>query len=476
MHIKNKEKLKDVFIAFVIVFIGIIFLSFFKIKHSMTFINLDELLWMFRSRFFMDGILSLDFSKLIQSSHPGVMVMWAVGPFMEILNYDFNSIVNFIKNLKESGVGYNVINARNQELFDNYKEISFLFNIPILTTIFFFIFSLYYLLRKLAFNRWAVIFSVLLVVTTPYYIYFTTPTDKFVGIFSILSLLSLLVYSSGKGGKNFLVFSAVLGSWAALTKMSALFLIPFSLFVLVFYKLNSFVIPSLKREIPSMLLSRFTILKRFLSRYRSVRNDKKLYFVIQNILCFKNIIKDYTAWIIVFFSTSVIFLPTIISNPQSVLNLITKESSQRIITENHSALFSSNVALAYLSDSFVLSFNLFLIIIFVGFLLLIIKRISNRINISKEVLVLIIYLFSFFTFVVLFSKTYSFRYLVPLLIVFQIISGVGIYEFANLFIKKNNITDKKLIYFWAVVFILISQGLLIYYSEIEKIKSLPYFG
>ncbi|MCK4891384.1 MAG: hypothetical protein KAS78_01825 [Candidatus Pacebacteria bacterium] len=446
MHIKNKEKLKDVFIAFVIVFIGIIFLSFFKIKHSMTFINLDELLWMFRSRFFMDGILSLDFSKLIQSSHPGVMVMWAVGPFMEILNYDFNSIVNFIKNLKESGVGYNVINARNQELFDNYKEISFLFNIPILTTIFFFIFSLYYLLRKLAFNKWAVIFSVLLVVTTPYYIYFTTPTDKFVGIFSILSLLSLLVYSSGKGGKNFLVFSAVLGSWAALTKMSALFLIPFSLFVLVFYKLNS--------------VSYFCRDEALLRLYGGI----------------KNIIKDYTAWIIVFFSTSVIFLPTIISNPQSVLNLITKESSQRIITENHSALFSSNVALAYLSDSFVLSFNLFLIIIFVGFLLLIIKRISNRINISKEVLVLIIYLFSFFTFVVLFSKTYSFRYLVPLLIVFQIISGVGIYEFANLFIKKNNITDKKLIYFWAVVFILISQGLLIYYSEIEKIKSLPYFG
>ena len=186
MHVK--EKIKDILLIFTIILIGVLFLSFFKIKHSMTFINLDELLWMFRSRFFMDGILNLDFSNLIQSSHPGIMVMWAVGPFMEILNYDFNSIAGFIKDLNASGVGYNVINERNQELFDNYREISFLFNIPILTTIFLFIFSLYYLLRKLAFNKWAVIFSVLLVVTTPYYIYFTTPTDKFVGIFSILSL------------------------------------------------------------------------------------------------------------------------------------------------------------------------------------------------------------------------------------------------------------------------------------------------
>jgi hypothetical protein len=466
MRIK-KDNIKDLLIAFAIVFMGILFLSFFKIKHSMTFMNLDELLWMFRSRFFMDGILSLDFSNLIQSSHPGIMVMWAVGPFMEILNYDFNSIAGFIKDLNESGVGYNVINERNQELFDNYREISFLFNIPILTTIFLFIFSLYYLLRKLAFNRWAVIFSVLLVVTTPYYIYFTTPTDKFVGIFSILSLLSLLVYSSGKGGKKFLVFSAALGSWAALTKMSALFLIPFSLFVLIFYKLNYRWL-----HCPEGLWSLFAkILHKGSTVLKGLWSQRK--FPVSS---FKNIIKDYTAWIIVFFSTSVIFLPTIISNPRSVMNLMTKESSQRIITENHSVFFSFNVAFAYFSDTFALSFNLFVMIIFFGFMLLIIRRISNKMNVNSEVLVLTIYLFSFFAFVVLFSKTYSFRYVVPALIVFQIISGIGIYEFANIFIKRNNITDKKLIYSWAVVFILISQGLLIYYSEIERIESLPYFG
>ena len=450
----TKEKLKDFFILLAIIFVGIIFLSYFKIKHQMTFINLDELLWMYRSRFFMDNILNYDFSNLIQSLQPGIMVMWAAGPFMEVLNYDFNSIFNFIENLDNSGVGYNVINDRNQELFNDYREISFLFNIPILAVVFFFILSLYYLLRKLAFSRWAIIFSMLLVVTTPYYIYFTTPTDKFVGIFSILSLLSLLVFLSGKGNKKFLFLSAVLGSWAVITKMSALFLVPFCLFVLVFYKLDY-------HWFCDLPISR--------DKLRVVK------FFTKNGSNFRNIIKDYSIWIIVFFLTSIIFFPTIISSPQSVLNLILGESSQRIITGSHSIFFSFNVAFTYLSDSFILSFNLFIIIIFIGYLLLIIRRISNRINVNREILVLAIYFLSFFAFVVLFSKTYSFRYLVPALIVFQIISGISIYEFANIFIKKNNIVDKKLIYCWAIVFILISQGLLIYYSEIEIIENFPKF-
>ena len=425
--LKNLKKFEDIAIIIAITLIGILFLFYFKIKHSMGFMNLDELLWMYRSRFFMDNLFDFNFSGLLQAYHPGTMVMWLAGPFMKIVNYDFNSISNFISNLNASGVGYNVINHKNQLLYADFKGISLLFNIPILSLIFIFIFSTYHLLEKLKFNKWAIIFSLVLIVTTPYYIYFTTPTDKLVGIFSVLSILCLLVFASKKGGKKFFIISAILCSFAVLSKFSALFLIPFSLFALVFYRV-------------------------------------------------KNIIKVYFAWLTIFSVTTIVFLPTIITNPSSVLNLIIKQSSQRVITENYGVLFSPNVAFAYLSDSFVLSFNLFIIIIFIGFLLLIIKRIRDRININKEVLILAIYFFSFFAFVVLFSKTYSFRYLVPALIVFQIISGIGIYEFANIFIKRNNITNKKLIYLWAVVFILISQGLLIYYSEIEKIESLPYFG
>jgi len=452
MKIKN-EKTKDFFNILAIVFAGAVFLLFFKIKHSMTFPNLDEFLWMYRSRFFMDRVLDFDFANLIQSYHPGIMVMWATGPFMEIINYDFNFIIRFIENLNDSGIGYNVINDRNQELYDSFRGVSFLFNIPIFTVIFLFIFSLYYLLRKLAFSRWAITFSLLLIVTTPYYIYFTTPTDKFVGIFSTLGILSLLVYSSGKGAKKFLIFSAIFSAWAALTKMSALFLIPFSFFVLAVYGLSFAYFwsptPKLRSWTPEILVFKSPL---------------------------KNTIKNFLLWLVVFFLTSVIFFPTILANPRAVMNLITKESSERIITENHSLFFAPNVALAYLSDSFALSFNLFVIIIFFVFLFLLAKKILKKISVNNEIPLLYFYFFSFFAFIVLFSKTYSFRYLVPVLIIFQILAGIGIYEFANIFIKKNKITDKKPVYLWAIIFILVSQGLLIYYSEIARIENLPYFG
>ena len=233
----SKLNIRDYFSILIIIFIGILFVLYFKIKHSMNFLNLDELLWMYRSRFFIDNVSNLEFFNLIQSSQPGIMVMWAVGPFMKIINYDFNLISNLIQELNSSGIGYNIINSsqENQQIYQSYKSMSLLFNIPMVVIMISFIFSLYYLLKKLLFNRWQISFSLLLIVTTPYYIYFTTPTDKFVGIFSTMSILCLLIYLGKKGGKLFLLASAVLGSWAILSKMSALFLIPFVFFTITYY-------------------------------------------------------------------------------------------------------------------------------------------------------------------------------------------------------------------------------------------------
>ena len=419
----------------------------------MTFTNLDELLWMYRSRFFIDGILSADFSNLIQSSQPGIMAMWLIGPFMKIVNYDFMSISNFISELNNSGIPYNIINGNDPQIYSDYKELSFLLNIPIFGVIFLFIFSLYYLLKKLCFNKWAIIFSLLLIVTTPYYIYFTTPTDKLAGIFSTLSILSLLVYADNKGGGKFLFASAILCSWAVLTKISALFLAPFSLLILVVYKINC----------------RWLHSPTGLSSLWSQR-------VVSNI---KNTAKNYFFWLITFLTTSVIFLPTIITDPRSILRFFTKESSERVIVASpasYDLFLNFKIAFAYLSDSFLLSFNLFVIAIFIAFICLIIQKAKSKIKTDKRIIILIIYCLSFFVFVTLFSKTYSFRYLVPLLIVFQIVAGIGIYEFSSIIAEKNKTINKNITYLFAAVFILLSQALLIYYSAIEKIEELPYFG
>src|SRR5680860_1733815 len=127
------EKIKDFFLVLSIIATGSLFLFLYKTKHAINFINLDELLWMYRSRFFIDSIFSLDFSHLIQSYHPGIMVMWVIGPFMKLLNYDFNLIVNFIASLNEAGIEYNIINdnSRNALIYSEYKTISFFLNIPV---------------------------------------------------------------------------------------------------------------------------------------------------------------------------------------------------------------------------------------------------------------------------------------------------------------------------------------------------------
>lgn len=488
-----KEKLKDVLLILVIILIGLFFLSYFKIKHQMTFTNLDELLWMYRSRFFIDRILSADFSNLIQSSQPGIMVMWLIGPFMKIVNYDFASISSFIADLNNSGIPYNIINGNDRQIYSDYKELSFLLNIPILSVVFLFIFSLYYLLKKLSFNRWAIIFSLLLIVTTPYHIYFTTPTDKLVGIFSTLSILSLLVYVDNKGGRRFLFASAILCSWAVLTKISALFLVPFSLFILVVYKLPWIVKYSLlsfrtKRSGERNPLNKINLNNNIEGIPRlSARNDKK--FAFRNFKKFKRIIKDCLLWLITFLTTSVIFLPTIITNPRSILNFFTKESSERVIAASpgsYDIFLNFKIVSTYLSDPFLLSFNLFIIAVFIAFICLIVQRIKNnkifsfsprcKTGTDKRVVILIIYCLSFFAFVTLFSKTYSFRYLVPSLIIFQIVAGIGIYEFSEILAEKNKTINKNITYLFAAVFILLSQVLLIYYSAVEKIEEIPYFG
>src|SRR5680860_15245 len=442
------EKIKDFFLVLSIIATGSLFLFLYKTKHAINFINLDELLWMYRSRFFIDSIFSLDFSHLIQSYHPGIMVMWVIGPFMKLLNYDFNLIVNFIASLNEAGIEYNIINdnSRNALIYSEYKTISFFLNIPIFSVIVLFIFSLYHLLGKLAIPKWAIIFSLLLVTTTPYYIYFTTPTDKFLGIFSTLSILSLLVYSSKKGSKKYLIYSAVFGSWAVLTKLSALFLIPFSLFILFFYE------------------------RRLFTNLYSKNDFQK---ILQPI---SKIISDYLAWIFTFLVTSVIFFPTILTNPQSVKTIIVGETSKRIVSESNSAFSLSAILQTYLFDPFILSFNLFVILIFIIFLLSIIKKIITKKHIKDELQILIIYFFSFFLFIIIFSKIYSFRYLVPILIIFQIISGIGLYEITKNYNKIYNIKKKEEIYWWTIIFILVSQGLIIHYTTIETLENLPYFG
>lgn len=429
-----KAKINDMTIITAIVFIGSLFMLAFKMKHSIGFINLDEFLWMYRSRFFIDRILTYDFSNLVQSAQPGIMVMWFAGPFMKLIDYDFSSIVHMIEELGTSG-GYNVINDTSRNYYEGYEYISFFFNVPIVFLMIAFIVISYLFMRKIGFCRRAIAISMILVATSPYYIFFTTPTDKLVGIFVVFSLLSLFIYTDKKGDAKFLVISGFFGSWAALTKMSALLLVPFSIFIIFFMKWER----------------------------RDLANKSDLYGKM------KSSIREIAVWLSVFFATSVVFLPTIVSDPGQVAKLFMGETSSRFVTENGSFSFFGSI-IRYLGDPFLLSFNVFIMIVFTFFLFLIVQKVENRIKMRKVVKALYIFVFSFFIFTAFFSKEYSFRYLVPALLFFQIISGLGIHEFSEILARKSGSYSKNETYAWALIFVLVSQALLIYYSEIVPIN------
>ena len=288
-----------------------------------------------------------------------------------------------------------------------------------------------------------------------------------------LSLFSLLIYVNGdyKGKtlprlrKKHLIISAILAALAVLSKLSALFLLPFTLLVLFIY------------------------------------NHKNI----------KNILEDYLLWIIIFLIATIIFLPTIITNQEIVINLLLNNSRDRLII-NSSGTNSSNsllfiaIILTYLSDSSLISlgpFALICLIIFFIFVFLcwfrdgnepietkhkshkfsstVLTRLWNQHNflsLSKKArkiyFILTLYLFLFFISIAVFSKTYSFRYLTPLFPIIYLLAGIGLVNLTDLIIKKFHI-PKKLAYSEMIILIFLSQLLFIFTSRIEEIESLPDF-
>ncbi|MFZ2970727.1 MAG: glycosyltransferase family 39 protein, partial [Minisyncoccia bacterium] len=236
MNLPNYKKWAEFITVLFVVLSGFCMTAFYKLNNFFTFPNLDELLWQTRSRIFWDKILQFDFSGLIQSAQPGITVYWFTGFMMKFIDFDFNYVNVLIAEKVSEGLTFNdVMNVNDQDVFRIYERVSFLFNLPLflLTAVFFI--SFYYLLRKIGFNRVVSLFSLYFLVTNIFLTYWTTPSDKMLDIFMTLSLLTFLVYMNRRPKKKYLILSAVFGAWAALSKLTGLFVIPFYFFAYIFY-------------------------------------------------------------------------------------------------------------------------------------------------------------------------------------------------------------------------------------------------
>lgn len=425
----NYKKLEELVVVMVIIFSGFVVTAVIKLNNFFTFPSLDEMLWHSRSSVFWDKILSFDFSGLIQSAQPGITVYWFTGFMMKFIDFDFNDVGRRIAEKEAEGLDFNhAINNNEQAVYMAYETISFAFNIPLmLLTVAFFI-SFYYLIRKLGFNKIISSFTLLFLTTNSFLSYWNTPSDKMLNIFITLSFLTILVFLNKLGGKKYLYLSAVFGAWAVLSKLSAFFILPFYLLIFVFYAWPI--------------------------------NKKKI----------KLIVKDYLSWILIFIVVSIIFLPTIITNPQEVYDLIFK--SKYVIEKNYEVgSYTNRVFFDYLkSFSFVIigymaqasSMSLF------AYFIINFKKEYKRVfdALPKKIINTIgLYIILFFIMVTLISKNHDIRFMSPAFVVLNIISAVGLYGIFELITQKIKLDNENKKFFYVLIFIVIVMSQLLFITS-----------
>ena len=431
----NYRKLEEFVVVMVVIFSGFVVTAVMKLNNFFTFPSLDEMLWHYRSSVFWDKILNFDFSGLIQSAQPGITVYWFTGFMMKFIDFDFSDVMRRIAEKEAEGLDFNyAINNNDQAVYLAYETISFAFNIPLmLLTVAFFI-SFYYLIRKLGFNKIISSFALLFLTTNSFLSYWNTPSDKMLNIFITLSFLTILVFLNKPGNRKYLYLSAVFGAWAVLSKLSAFFILPFYLLIFVFYAW-----PIDKEKI-------------------------------------KLIVKDYSLWIMTFVVISIIFLPTIITNPQEVYNLIFR--SEYVIENNYEVgNYMNRVFLDYLkSFSFViigymaqassLSLLAYFIINFKKEYKCVFdvlpKKIINTIG---------LYIILFFIMVTLISKNHDIRFMSPAFVILNIISAVGLYGVFELITQKIKLDNKNKKVFYVLMFIVIVMSQLLFITSSGQLSS-----
>ena len=412
----NYKKLEEFTIVLFIILSGFVTTAIFKLNFFFTFSSLDEMLWHRRSSIFWDKMLNIDFSGLIQSAQPGITVYWFTGFMMKFIDFDFNDITRRIAEKQALGLNFNdVMNVNDHAVYNAYETISFAFNAPLFLLLVIFYISFYYLLRKLGFNKIIAFFSLLFLTTNIFITYWTTPSDKMLYVFMTLSFLTFLVYISNKNkAKKYLFASAILGAWAVLSKLTALFLLPFFILISIFYLWPL--------------------------------NKEKIKFIV----------KDCFYWGLIFIFVCVIFLPTIITNPNEVYELV---FGTKTIEGNHSAHNYFSSLPDYLETLIpAICGSPGMPLFFLAYFILKSKKKYKNIFATlpkKHLQTIIAYLILFIIMIILLSKNRDARFMFPSFVVMNIVAATGLYGVIEIVKKKIKLPSS--IYFIIILALIFSQ-------------------
>ena len=377
---------KDVFILSLILIIGVVIMTVHgEISQEMN-INSDENLWVLRSFRFVESLRNLDFISALQTVHPGITVMGISGIFVYLTHNLFSDLV----------------------FYDSFKAdiYSTAFNIPIIISIIIFYFLLYFVLRKLNFNRTITFFVLIFYSINTTYIYNSTPVDKLSVMSLILSLLFLIIYVNERYEINkYLLLSSFFAAFGVLTKFSVLILIPFSFFILIYYS--------------SLCPTKYV-----------------------------GAIKKYILYIIYFIFSIIIIFPGFLFFPTESINKIINTGNSVLIAgfNEPEVTYSYAEKITTYSKFFLNSWtNPFvfglIIIFFILFFLRLAKKEIVKDNIFnnlyyKNIYTLLLFCVIYFFYIPLFTNFIYYRYMMPVFLILDIMAAVALYHVILVYNKR----------------------------------------
>lgn len=181
------------------------------------FITADEKNWVGRSYEFIKAWRHLRINDTLQTTHPGITVMWVVGLATYAAQYFYHSLFNF----------------------DDIRRFATFAQFPMAIINSFWVAAVYLILRKIIRERVAFV-AALAIALDPFLIGFAkvVHVDSFLTGFLVISVL-LLLYFDKTGSKKAFYLSILFSSLAILTKLPAIAIFPF-IFILLAFKRNIF--------------------------------------------------------------------------------------------------------------------------------------------------------------------------------------------------------------------------------------------
>lgn len=350
----------------------------------------DSHFWYTRTQNFIESIKDHKWSETYQNPKPGVTIMWLSGISMNTyLNY-YQSKHNFVPYIFSS---------------DIFPRLDFIVKTPLVLLCLVAVLGLYLLIKNLV-DEDTAFFSVVFLAFQPFYVGVSRflHGDGTLTACMTISVCFLLYYILKDRRKIFLILCAVSGGLAFLSKMQAIYLIPYTILILS--------------------ISTYVEKKRLI-----------------------NLVKEISIWLMVFISTIFILFPALWTNPVFTLTDMYKEATMVTgsnLDPNYESLYTSQLIKIFNPVS----------IFFFGIGL--VFYILNIRKLIKDKSMFLTYCFLFILFYLIQMQIVdkkSSRYLLPL---FPFMSIFCAYGFLKLVNKVNNKIVKTVTSYAVVIYLILN--------------------